>query len=113
MPTGDPMEYPPMYYHFKAPPDIDLSPAIAGVMGTLPPPGSPWPQEARARFLAALGAVLDLVYPETRAAYRFRTCAELGMTVCEPDHPGCPCRAADQSREQQWSSTIRTAMSAR
>jgi hypothetical protein len=46
------------------PVEVDVPPAIAGVLRVLPHPGTRWPDVDKAKFMAALGAVLDLVYPE-------------------------------------------------
>jgi len=62
MPTGDPMTIPaPMWP--VTPQVVDVPLAIAGVMSALPPPGTQWPDVEKAKFMTALGAVLDLVYP--------------------------------------------------
>jgi hypothetical protein len=42
---------------------IDVPLPIFGVLTLLPPPGTAWPDVEKAKFLAALGTVLDLVYP--------------------------------------------------
>lgn len=47
---------------------VDVSPAIAGVLRVLPPPGTKWPDVEKAKFMAALGAVLDLIYPTPDSA---------------------------------------------
>jgi hypothetical protein len=42
---------------------LDVAQPIYGVLTLLPIPGSHWPDAEKAKFLAALGHVLDLVYP--------------------------------------------------
>lgn len=39
-----------------------VHPAIAGVLSALPHPEEHWPEIERAKWMCALGAVLDLVY---------------------------------------------------
>ena len=62
MPTFDP-SMPFLTYHLSTPPAVDVPQAVAGVLSLLPAPGTPWPDVERAKFMSALGAVLDLVYP--------------------------------------------------
>lgn len=47
-----------------APTEVIVPPAIAGILAILPHPGTHWPDVEKAKFMAALGAVLDVVYPE-------------------------------------------------
>lgn len=42
---------------------LDVPPAVFGVLTILPAPGTQWPDVEKAKFLSALGHVLDLVYP--------------------------------------------------
>ncbi len=37
---------------------------LAELMAMVPPDGSPWPQPARHRWVAAMGAVLDVLYED-------------------------------------------------
>jgi hypothetical protein len=46
-------------------PGIDLHPALMGVLQTLPAPGQPMTDMARARFLKAFEAVLVLAHPSS------------------------------------------------
>ena len=46
-----------------APTTLDLPHAIYGVLTVLPAPGTSWPDVEKAKFMAALAAVLDVVYP--------------------------------------------------
>lgn len=68
------MGNPPDYRVYEAPrwqvgpATVDVPPAIAGILQTLPHPGTHWPDVEKARFMAALGAVLDLIYPECDSA---------------------------------------------
>lgn len=48
------------------PVNVLLHPAVAGVMMALPHPGTVWPDVERAKFMCALGAVLDLIYEPTQ-----------------------------------------------
>jgi hypothetical protein len=70
MPLGDPPDYrvyqTPMWHTGQE--VIDVPPAVAGILVTLPAPGVAWPAVEKARFMAAMGAVLDLVYPEPDSA---------------------------------------------
>ena len=52
----------------RGPQTVDVAPAIAGVLAVLPHPGTHWPDVEKAKFMAALGAVLDVVYPEPVSA---------------------------------------------
>lgn len=70
MPLGDPPDvrvYEPFRWE-QGPATVAVSPAIAGILQTLPHPGTHWPDVEKARFMAALGAVLDLIYPESDSA---------------------------------------------
>lgn len=40
-----------------------LHPALAGLLAELPPPGTPWNMEEKAKFKKAFEAILDVVYP--------------------------------------------------
>jgi len=50
------------------PTTVDVGQPIFGVLTLLPPPGTPWPDVEKAKFLSALGHVLDLVYPTPDSA---------------------------------------------
>ena len=41
----------------------ELHPVLKALILMLPPVGSPWPTEARLRWLAVFKAALDLIYP--------------------------------------------------
>lgn len=46
------------------PKEVYVPAPIAGLMASLPAPGTHWPDVEKAKFMSALGHVLDLVYPE-------------------------------------------------
>lgn len=47
---------------------LDVAQPIYGVLTLLPIPGTEWPDVEKAKFLSALGHVLDLVYPTPDSA---------------------------------------------
>jgi len=47
---------------------LDVAAPIYGVLTLLPAPGIEWPDVEKAKFIAALGHVLDLVYPSPSSA---------------------------------------------
>ena len=49
----------------RMPTTVDVAQPIFGVLTLLPPPGTAWADVEKAKFLSALGHVLDLVYPTT------------------------------------------------
>lgn len=52
----------------QGPLTVDVPPAIAGILMKLPHPGTRWPDVEKAKFMAAMGAVLDLIYPTPDSA---------------------------------------------